>query len=55
MDKTLGAIYAVSGTGKSPGYRSVTHKPQVAPVKKQANTAKTYFNKLKIFVDRLRR
>lgn len=55
MDKTLAAIYAVSGTGKSSGYKADTNKSHVAPEKEQENTAKNYFNKLKNLVDRLRR
>lgn len=55
MDKTLAAIYAVSGTGKSPGYQSVAHERQITIVNKQANTKKSYFDKLKKLVDRLRR
>ena len=55
MDKTLAAIHAVSGTGKSPGYGANAHKPRVVPEKEQENTPKNYFNKLKILVDRLRR
>ena len=55
MDKTLAAIYAVSGNGKSSGYQSKAHKSRVASKKEQANPPKSFFNRLKNLVDRLRR
>ena len=45
MDKTFAAIYAVTYTGKSSGYRPLAYKPQTGTVRKQANMVKTYFNR----------